>query len=73
MGEQRELFETGKRSWCNSLCQSIPPKVRREIIAVLAQMGKHSIQGRMQQHSRTKNTSYGQSSDAERRMGRSDP
>ncbi len=40
MGEQQELFETGKRSWCKRLCQSLPPDVQQDVVSVLAQMGK---------------------------------
>jgi TorA maturation chaperone TorD len=48
MSEQRELFETGKRSWCKKLCQSIPPDVRQEVVNVLAQMGKKFLQSARQ-------------------------
>jgi len=48
MSEQRELFETGKRSWCKKLCQSIPPDVRQEVVNVLAQMGKEFLQAARQ-------------------------
>jgi hypothetical protein len=44
MREQRELFETGIRSRRKTLCPSIPPDVRREVVNMLAQMGKKFLQ-----------------------------
>ena len=43
MDEQQELFETGKRSWCKSVRQSIPPEAQREVISVLARMGVKAL------------------------------
>jgi hypothetical protein len=44
MSEQRELFETGKRSCRKRHCPFIPPDVRQEVLAVLALMGKEFLQ-----------------------------
>lgn len=43
MGEQQELFETGKRKWRKRVCQSIPPEAQRELISVLARMGVKAL------------------------------
>ena len=43
MSEQRDLFETGKRSLRKRLCRSIPADVRQEVISVLAQMGNEFL------------------------------
>jgi hypothetical protein len=48
MGEQQELFETGKRSWYKRLCQSLPPDVRQDVVSVLAQMRKKFLQAARQ-------------------------
>ena len=44
MGEQLELFETGKNRWRKRVCRSIPPKAKRELISVLARMGTKALQ-----------------------------
>jgi hypothetical protein len=49
MREQRELFETGIRSRRKTLCPSIPPDVRREVVKMLAQMEKKFLQAQAHQ------------------------
>ncbi len=44
MGQQQELFETGKRRWRKRVCQSIPTETQREVISVLARMGVKALQ-----------------------------
>ena len=44
MGEQLELFETGKSRWRKKVDQPIPPETRREVIRVLGRMGANALQ-----------------------------
>ena len=44
MSEQMELFETGKNVWVQRVWESVGLRSRREVIGVLAQMGKAVLQ-----------------------------
>jgi hypothetical protein len=46
MSEQRLLFDPPRSAWVVRLWRSIDPKTRGEIVALLAEMGRHSLAGR---------------------------
>jgi hypothetical protein len=43
MSKQRLLFQPQRRPWVDQLWRRIPPKRRREIIAVLAEMARITL------------------------------
>lgn len=45
MGMQGELFVTEPTGWVDRVWPSIPTAIRQEIIAILAKMGKATIEG----------------------------
>ena len=46
MSQQGLLFDPPRSPWVVKLWRSIDPKTRSEIIALLAEMGRHSLAGR---------------------------
>lgn len=52
MSEQMELFETAKNVWVQNVWKSVGLQSRREVIRVLAQMGKALLEAERAQKRR---------------------
>ena len=46
MGEQLELFETAERQWIKRLWESMSPEARKEVVDLLAEIGKTALKVR---------------------------